>query len=459
MSQLIAEFREQDSYLDSDYDSTSSSSSSSSKVLSKGMGMGASESRLSNSIITTATSLLAAAQHAERISGAPIPRVTMRLSRIEEHPIGGHEDERIRLTFQAVRKMGVTVVFGDLTDCDLADLPRPDTTVEERLRPSIMINLDPTALMGLCSDILHHPLPASAAEVRARYFRPVEALAEGRAGRRGRLKRGDEDGDEDDRQSQNSRELVRNMLEEMESPLIEEMRETLSECGRDVEFWATKEAVRYLMEALGSDEVVGEGMEQQRMRRLLGLEQGDFFEGSRYHGLHGASPGLKVKVFDKDRSCPLPAPDSDVKSTLNSSDGQAPRCLEEDSSSFQVALARICSQFLAEYLADPFSPNLSPLLQSRRNPVSKVATFTLPFSVVSLISLERGAAEGMTTLMMGNVVLRELFSQPRWKIKGWCHGNYEMGRGRAAVWMLPYRSLGEGKRVKFARGDYSYPRR
>jgi hypothetical protein len=42
-------------------------------------------------------------------------------------------------------------------------------------------------------------------------------------------------------------------------------------------------------------------------------------------------------------------------------------------------------------------------------------------------------------------------------------GSYELenARGRdeviAAVWMLPYRSLGEGKRVKFEKGDYSYP--
>ena len=413
ISHLIAEFREQDSYVNSDYDSDDSSAR-------------LSKSGLTNSIITTAESLLSVARSAERIPGAPEPKVTIRFSRIEEDPEGGHEDERVSQTFEAVRKMGIELIFGDLGEFELLDLPRPS---EERTwRPSRKINLDPTALMGLCSDVLHHPLPLDEEGARARFYRPTEILSSG----------GAKDG-EGPGQSQNSRELVKNLLEEMELPMIEEMRDVLGEDGGEIEFWTTKEAMRYLVEAFGSDEVVGAGMEQRRMRRLAGLEDGDFFEGSRYEGHEGVLKGLKVKVYDDARpSTPLCA---------------------EGMSSFQVSISRTCSQFVAEYHADPTSPSLPNFLQARRLPVPKVASFTLPFTVVSLVSLERGAAEGMTTLLMGNIVFRELFAQPRWKVRGWCQGNYEMGGVQAAVWMLPYRSLGEGKRVKFEKGDYSHPPR
>lgn len=428
VSHLLSEFREQDSYINSDFDSSSDEA---------GPSTG---NTLSNSIITAAESLLSVARHAERIPGASEPRVTMRLSRIEEFPSGGHEDERIPRTFRAVRKMGVELVFGDLSESDLADLPLP--TRERRLRPSLKINLDPTSLMGLCSDVLHHPLPANPDGARARFFRPAEALDGVRVGRN------PEDEYEGSGQSQNSRELVRNVLEEMDVALIEEIRDTIDEAvkdGQELEFWATKEAMQYLTEAFGSEEVVGEGMEQRRMRRLIRLEEGDFFEGSRYEGKEGVLKGLKVKVFDDDR----PRTKALVAGGL----------CQDGICSFQLSISRICSQFLAEYNADPNSPTLPNILQARRLPTPKLASFTLPFTVVSLISLERGAAEGMTTLMMGNIIFRELFSQPRWRVKGWCQGNYEMGEERAAVLMLPYRSLGEGKRVKFERGDYSYPKR
>lgn len=430
VSQLISEFREQDSYINSDYDSDSDSGTSCSGAAGPSKSTW---STLTNSIIASAESLLSVAKHAERIPGAPTPRVTMRLSRIEEFPGGGHEDERIVLTFEAVRKMGVELVFGDLSEVELADLHRKDE--ERRLKPSKRINLDPTSLMGLCADVLHHPLPADADGARARFYRPRGALTNGKTGSY------PIDGEEEGHgQSQNSRELLKSLLEEMEVPLIEEMRDTLADFGGEVEFWATKEAVRYLTEAFGSEEVIGDGSEQRRMRRLIGLEEGDFFEGSRYEGTEGCLTGLKVKIFDDNRP----------------TEGRSPSC-EEGMCSFQLAVSRICSQFLSEYHARPDSPSLPSLLQARKMSTPKISTFRLPFTVVSLHCLERGAAEGMTTLTMGNVVFRELFSTARWKVKGWCHSNDELGGERAAVWMLPYRCLGEGKRVKFERGDYSYP--
>jgi hypothetical protein len=270
-------------------------------------------------------------------------------------------------------------------------------------------------------------------------------------------------------QSKNSRELLKEVLEEMESPVIELLRDTLEEAMRrardrgeevgGVEFWATKEAVRHLREAMCSDETIGEGMEQRRMRRLVGLDAGDFFEGSRYEGNAGILDGLKLRVFDDDEPGP----------------SRPPLC-ENGMRSFHRSMAAACSQFLEEYYAsstaEPSSyptDTLPAFLRPDKMPVPKIAQLTLPFPIVTLHATRRGAAEGMTTLSMGNVVFREMFATPRWRVKAWAQGNYDLEHRdadaeegkrtehHAVVWMVPYRSFAEGKRVRFEKGDYSLP--
>lgn len=214
----------------------------------------------------------------------------MRLARIEEFPEGGHEDERITATIQAIRDRGVRLVFGDLADVPLA-LPA-ELWGQKPCRPSRKINLDPTALLGLCSDLLHYPLPTDEDGAKRRYFRPQEHLVPGREGRAGNEGVGSWKG-----QSQNSRELVKGTLEEMSKPLIEELRDTLGALGEKIEFWATEATVLHVNEALGGPDVVGDGQEKRRMRRMLGYESGDFFEGSRYAGHEGCLKGFRVNVF------------------------------------------------------------------------------------------------------------------------------------------------------------------
>ncbi|ORY33479.1 hypothetical protein BCR39DRAFT_303286 [Naematelia encephala] len=441
-SQLIAEFREQDSYINSDFDSDSDYDYD---------DAGPSIPKLTNSIIETAGHLLAVAQNVDRIPGAASPRVSLRLSRIDENPEDGYDDDRISRTFQAVRDMGVDLVFGDLAEVDLASLHVPRET--PALRPTLKINLDPTALMGLCSDLLHHPLPPDEAGAKERFFRPADKIIASKARSRDHLAL-DHDwlG-----QSQNSKELVKNLMEELQMPLVVKIREVLEAAGGrpdNVEWYATKEAVQYLNEAMGSSEIVGEGLEQRRMRRLIGLEEGDFWEGSRYQGKEGVLKGLRVKIFD---DTPLSTPDD--------SQGSAGQ-------SFQASLAAITGEFLSSYrqyialATDNSDPSalesataaLPNFLKPQRLPIPKVAQLSQPFPIVSLAALHRGAREGMTTLMLGNIVMRDLWSQPRWRVKGWTPGSQtESNDAYAAVWMLPYRTLGEGKRVKFEKGDYSYP--
>jgi hypothetical protein len=484
---LISELKEQDSYVNSDWESESEdgdadlgqphpSTSTSTSITANG-------SRLRNSMIETANVLVAVAAQVERPPGASSPDITIRLTRMEEHPEGGHLDDRIPASFEAIRAMGVKLVFGDLADRDLATLaaaPPPPVPV----LPSWRINLDPTACVGLCSDILHHPLPATEADARRRFLRPADADADAVNGENGGESSGshgsnnfkslggsgDLGGSEPTyqvAQSKNSRELLKEVLEEMESPVIELLRDILDEAMRrardrgeevgGVEFWATKEAVRHLREAMCSDETIGEGMEQRRMRRLVGLDQGDFFEGSRYEGKAGVLDGLKLRVFDDDEPGP----------------SRPPMC-EKGMRSFHRSMAAACSQFLDEYYAsstaEPSSyptDTLPAFLRPDKMPVPKIAQLTLPFPIVTLHAARRGAAEGMTTLSMGNVVFREMFATPRWRVKAWAQGNYDLEHRdaedgkrtdhHAVVWMLPYRSFAEGKRVRFEKGDYSLP--
>ena len=426
-----------------------------------------------------ADALLDLARTTEKIPGAPVSSLSVRITRIPETE-DGHQDDRISQVFNDLRARWVSLSFGDLSKTSLEDVHclaldafGRRTKALDELRPALRINLDPTALMGLCSDILHHPLPSTMAEAKERFFRPDHAL---RAQEKRKSKHGETNGDhenDDMKQSQNSRELVRNVLEEMDHPLIDELRERLQAASDhhtavnggtapDIQFWATEEAITHAQEALGSEELVGEGMEQRRMRRLLGIEGGDFFEGSRYEGKEGILRGLRVRPFDQE--------DPGTASTECSTWG-------DGAGSFHRSLHHITSAFLDDYNTYTSTGDSGPLanfLKPNRLPVPKVATLSLPFPIVSLISLSRGAKEGMTTLMMGNIVLRDVFGQHRWRVRGWVQGDYEtQGEGlpevdkagtrdlvgEAVVWMMPYRSLGEGKRVKFARGDYSYPER
>ena len=406
--------------------------------------------------MSTVEQLLSLASKVDRIPGASDPNLCLLVTRMPEDPTR-HEDERIQVTLDEIRRRGVTVRFGDFSDADLVSvtdnvLGRLSARLRclEDLRPTLRINLDPTALMGLCSDVIHHPLPKNESEAKARFYRPQQALrppvqaTNGDTPDSGRHQR-DPDAQG---QSQNSRELVRNLLEEMDHPLIPEIRDTLAvpiegAGDTDLEFWATREAVTHCREALGSEKTVGEGMEQRRMRRLLRLEEGDFFEGSRYEGQEGVLKHIRVRIFDSHRTPPATKP-SGVQGTFFRSLAALSRSLLDDYST---------------YLDTGESAQLPNFLKPSRMPSPKVASLSLPFPIVSLTSLARGAEEGMTTLMMGNVVLRDLFAQPRWRIKGWAPGELQVDDGEqpAAVWMMPYRTLGEGKRVKFARGDYSYP--
>ncbi|OCF38183.1 hypothetical protein I316_00408 [Kwoniella heveanensis BCC8398] len=590
ISHLLAEFREADSYINSDYDSETdeenlseeAGQSGPTRKVNSGTNGEASDTP-SNSLLEMARDLSRAASMVDRIPGAEQPKLNIRLTRIPERAqdlynenddrhfpsSGSHEgsewpDSRIPDTFDRVRSMGVNLLFGDLSDISLSSPLLKGYPVPAEAVPSLKINLDITTLMGLCSDVLHYPLPANRQEAARRSLRPADQLlvsASGQVGSRGRdgTGRGKGKGKKEDKkeleeedeelrgQSQNSRELFRCILEEMERPFIEEfdkvlrtawndqkrrtkdedhqrearalndiikdnatdVQDRLSELATDesnmprVEFWTTRQAAQYTYEALSSGPAHGYGAEQRRMRRMLGLEKGDFFEGSRYEGKAGIFGGFKLRIFDTNRFEPGALVIEETRApSLGLPGGE-----ESDSNGvtaaktgFHRTLASITQLFLDQYYAS-IPPSLSEqtsssssaptattiilpnFLQPKKIPTPPIAKITLPFPVVSLHSLQRGAEEGMTTVMMGTATLKEVWGQTRWRVRGWERGWYDLDwkevdghnskdeqeewktesrpqrreRGPTAVMIFPYRVFGEGKRVRFEKGDYSYP--
>ncbi|WVQ73032.1 hypothetical protein IAR50_002595 [Cryptococcus sp. DSM 104548] len=493
ISHLLAEFREQDSYVNSDFDSSSEDEQGTSN--SKGTN-GDHDPDLSNSLMHTAHDLLRASASAPRIPGASRPALIIWLTRIPASPeeLGESDadwpDRRIPKTLQALKDLGITVRHLSPPALDtLIGYPVP-----KPLEPSMRINFDITALLGLCSDVLHYPLPTSREEAAARSLRPAGelighgSLARGRDGTgrgkgKGRKEMDAEGEDGEDPalkgQSQNSRELYRCILEEMARPWIEEFNSVILASHRShpsyspssptppaCEFWATKQAAQYTYEALTSGPAHGEGMEQRRMKRMLGYEEGDWLEGSRYEGKGGILEGLKIKIFD----------DNEVTSEE-----------ETDKTGLHKTLEAISKVFLQDYYtslapatpgskaAKPTTSSLPNFLQPKKMPSPPVAKITLPFPIVSLHALHRGAKEGMTTVMMGTATFKEVWGQGRWKVRGWERGSYDLavndngtgGNGagaeerkekcHAAVMIFPYRVFGEGKRVRFEKGDYAYP--
>ncbi|WWD19596.1 hypothetical protein CI109_104058 [Kwoniella shandongensis] len=542
ISHLLAEFREIDSYINSDFDSDSDSNSDPNGG---GESSSSRDHELTNSLITTARDLIRASYSIPRIPGAAPPSITLRLTRIPsssselegfDNDDGEWPDDRIPKSFDIIRSMGINLLFGDLSSLSLSTIR--GHPIPARPLPSLRLNFDITALMGLCSDVLHHPLPENREEAARRSLRPEGHLIgdgtstpRGRDGTgRGKGKGKKEEVDEEEievvkGQSQNSVELYRCILEEMDRPFIEEfdkvIRDAWSEMkGREkvqtrdvpdnsdsndeveeltnednlphVQFWTTKQAAQYTYEALNSGPAHGYGGEQRRMLRMLGLEEGDFFEGSRYEGNEGILKGFKVKIFDEieqvkeDDTVNAPGADEEMSDSLLPSWNFEKSNLEGREISrpgLDITLEAITKTFLDEYYLSTKANHkvaLPNFLQPKKMPTPPVAKISLPFPVVSLHSLHRGAKEGMTTVMMGTATLKEVWGQTRWRIRGWERAGYvweeenqldggsngqeeeeeeRREKGFATVMIFPYRVFGEGKRVRFEQGDYSYPLR
>ncbi|KAJ7194649.1 hypothetical protein GGX14DRAFT_678107, partial [Mycena pura] len=165
---LLAEFREMDSYLtDSESDSDDPERRPS-----------LAPTEFDNSILQMGRALVDAARAnpVDSVDGLQVPRVTMRLTRLDPAPLradGAPNDPRIARTVQCLRDMGVEVELGERRECEIP-VPRPHapSAAPVCLVPTRQINLDLSVLVALVSDLTHAPPPASAEEATARFLPP-----------------------------------------------------------------------------------------------------------------------------------------------------------------------------------------------------------------------------------------------------------------------------------------------
>ena len=307
----MAEFREQDSYINSDYDSDSLDSASSHSPSTK--------DKLTNSLIVQAESLLRAAKAHVRPLGLPTPRVRFVLNRLERNPEKGYVDDRIPRTFQTLSDLGVELVLGSQPTSNLLTRPRLPSL------PTKRIMLDLSVIVALCCDSTHRPLPRDKDELEAR-FRPLQTTEDGT------IALADH--------TIVSKDLRDQLSLEMQHPVIEEIQSRVAGYDADeIEWYVTREVKE---RTPGIVTLIGGPQEQARAKALYGESDSNFWTGSRYEGKEGILAGLKVKVLE-----------DDVEEELA-------RMGINERSMFEKGLISVCERMLSAVEAGPQSATSTP---------------------------------------------------------------------------------------------------
>ncbi|KDR74853.1 hypothetical protein GALMADRAFT_70436 [Galerina marginata CBS 339.88] len=181
-ARMLSEFREIDSYLtdsegesDKDWDDIERPSLA--------------QAEFDNSVLKMGRGLLQAA-HANPIEGTgEIPRVTLRLTRLDPNLpsnelSGTPPDPRIAQTLDTLRSMGIEVALGEQTDRKLLAAETISTAEDPSsssnnivYTPTENINLDLSVLIALISDLTHAHLPHTIEEANRRFVPPAEYRA------------------------------------------------------------------------------------------------------------------------------------------------------------------------------------------------------------------------------------------------------------------------------------------
>lgn len=300
-NRLMNEFREQDSYINSDFESDEDEASPSGPVA-KGNGAFL-PTAPTNSIIRQARSLQLVIASLPRLANMPVPRLTYILNRMEEHDDPDlYEDYRIPATFRVLRDMGVDLRIGPSPAPPVQHLPPLP------LVPTHKIVLDLSVLVALCCDTTHQPLPKDDQELEGRFrpmltkdlpsqAKPTTSICEAP---------GAPDTAFGLSPHTNLTSDLRDQLRwEMQHPLIEEMLERLTPVAEAsseaLEFWVIPEVRQRLP---GIVDIIGGEEEKRRARALFWpqtneiMRNVDFWAGSRYEAREGVLANIHVRVFE-----------------------------------------------------------------------------------------------------------------------------------------------------------------
>lgn len=408
LSRLLLEFREQDSYINSDYDSSDAED-----PVHKAQSAAYPITPI-NSITKQAFDLVqTAARH--RTPWNTVPRVTLRLTRLTGQET---QDSRIGETYDCLRRLGITLHFGETPEPTSA----PPATSLPCLLATPKLNLDLSLLIALISDISHAPLPTDEAAAEGR-FKPfdkpwkrqvdplsgevtVKRLQEGQAG-----------------PEEHSKALTYQLKQEMRLGLVEELNTTIAQsCAvfgvpvEEVEFWTTAEA-----RTRCRDIVAKIGGEQERLReeRLFGDIEGDFWTGSRHQGTGGPlNRFLKVQIYPDDEDDNMTGPTYDPRPRRDTFRG---RLIETCDRLLSVPIekgASVTADFLGLTLGDQspatsdadstHAPKKPHRGGSRRRQTPQGDTFLRVPTAHTIRSMVEGARRGMTTVTANRMSVKQI---------------------------------------------------
>ncbi|KAI0340433.1 hypothetical protein BDW22DRAFT_1431027 [Trametopsis cervina] len=460
-SRMLAEFRELDSYL-TESESDEDESERNPPTLA--------QTELDNSVLRMGRSLLEAAKHNPLGDKVGIPRVIMRLTRLDPSPADEKEhDLRISRTIQALEELGVSVELGEQTFEGHSQ--KEEKAHVTRLEPTTCINLDLSILVALVSDLTHATLPSSPEDAESR-FTPGATYLQWKKKRIDGLKSGahttaDNLSDDDARyHARPSRALVQQAIQEMHRSLLDEISERTA-VHQHVEFWTTLEARNRCLQIVGK---IGGTNEKRRAEALLSTDvdldirqaEEAFWRDSRYHS--SRIPLLPIRML------PAGLPDEKVNPPLRSQDNKP-------LSPFFRSLAGICRDILAQETTTysrSNDPSESPL-DNLRNDDDDPETGEIPRATVmkanprltvhTVQSTLWGAVRGWTTLTANKTSVKALLRDIKSvKNKSWDQSDdsdlvdtletlnikdSEDPAEIAALWMVDPRSLAEGMRADF----------
>ncbi|KZW00399.1 hypothetical protein EXIGLDRAFT_830802 [Exidia glandulosa HHB12029] len=396
-SRLLAEFREQDSYLtDSDDDDG--------EVLATRHA----DAPLRNSVIEMCELLLEAARdNIEPSSGTP-PVVHLRLTRLDGTL---KDDPRIARTIDIVRAMpGLVLEQGELAfeSYDASENPAPSTSAM-LLQPTHDINLDLSVLVALVSDSTHSPLPSSAKEARSRFrlSRRPHVLANGTSTIAGR---------QDDPPSETHlNALATQVVQETGRSIIDAIAARVTP---DTRFWLTSHARDRCMRIV--DRIGGPEEKRRAQALLLDADPAAFWSGSRHASLSESArpPIIPLRIL---QDGPLPTSDD----------------LPRD---FFSQAARTCDHILARTVEAGVDAGADASDTAQKTGIGKLTVHTVQ-------SLAAGARARMTTLTANKTSVRGFLREMR--VAGHVPTSVRADADTcdAAVWIIDPRSLSEGMRA------------
>lgn len=479
----MAEFREIDSYLTESDDSSYEDSTDARPSLA--------QTEFDNSVLKMGKSLLTAAQ-ANPIEGTTeIPKITLRLTRLDPSPTrenGAENDPRIAQTIHLLQEMGIDVKLGEWQETELltaaevsssSSSPAPTLPLE----PTININLDLSVLIALISDLTHAPLPKTVEDAKKRFvpppqYREFKQRKNGKNGKNGK-KKADPKGTPSPASesvlegevgdiitndlAKHARALMNQLLQEMGKGLLQEMRDQISPkflhddddaCQTSspvkVRFWTTPEARDRCLRIIAK---IGGESEKRRTHAMFSSVSTLFPEI--------LTPAEAEELYWKDSRYPfkfiplfpiIPFPPSsilDIASFPNVPIDITP-------STFSRMLAKTCKDILAqetmphpralpEELTTTDSQTPYEAAEIQRAIVTKANPRLTAHTVQSLLW---GAELGWTTLTANRTSIKAILREVKLaRVSGRLDGvpvDGGGGDGAAAIWIVDPRSLAEG---------------